>query len=63
MSAIRSDENEPIQVLFTMHDNMNLLDFAGPLEVLTHAQLDVSKPGNIPSTSPDHTTTQKDTLH
>jgi len=44
MSAIRSDENEPIQVLFTMHDNMNLLDFAGPLEVLSHAQHDFNNP-------------------
>jgi hypothetical protein len=45
MSAIRSDESEPIQVLITMHENMNLLDFAGPLEVLGHAQHDISNPG------------------
>ncbi|KIW57794.1 hypothetical protein PV05_02353 [Exophiala xenobiotica] len=44
MSAIREDVNEPIQVLMTMHDNMNLLDFAGPLEVLNHAQHDLNNP-------------------
>ncbi|KIW68293.1 hypothetical protein PV04_04249 [Phialophora macrospora] len=44
MSAIRSDESEPIQVLITMHENMNLLDFAGPLEVFTHAQHDINNP-------------------
>jgi hypothetical protein len=47
MSAIRSEENEPIQVLFTMHDNMNLLDFAGPLEVLNHTQHDFNNPGTL----------------
>lgn len=46
MSAIQdTDTNEPIQVLMTMHDNMNLLDFAGPLEVLTRAQHNFSNPG------------------
>ncbi|KAI1614765.1 class I glutamine amidotransferase-like protein [Exophiala viscosa] len=44
MSAIREETNEPIQVLITMHDNMDLLDFAGPLEVLTHAQHDFNNP-------------------
>ncbi|KAK5462986.1 hypothetical protein LTS15_002698 [Exophiala xenobiotica] len=44
MSAIREDVNEPIQVLMTMHENMNLLDFAGPLEVLNHAQHDLNNP-------------------
>jgi len=45
MSAIHdTDSNEPIQVLMTMHDNMNLLDFAGPLQVLTHAQHNFSDP-------------------
>ena len=47
MSAIRSEESEPIQVLFSMHDNMDLLDFAGPLEVLTHVQHDFSNPGKL----------------
>ncbi|KAG9776760.1 hypothetical protein ABEF95_009137 [Exophiala dermatitidis] len=45
MSAIReTDVDEPIQVLITMHDNMNLLDFAGPLQVLTHAQHNLNDP-------------------
>ncbi|KIW79617.1 hypothetical protein Z517_06230 [Fonsecaea pedrosoi CBS 271.37] len=45
MSAIQDTEtNEPIQVLITMHDGMDLLDFAGPLEVLTHAQYNASDP-------------------
>jgi len=45
MSAIQDTEaNEPIQVLITMHENMNLLDFAGPLEVLTYAQHNVNDP-------------------
>jgi len=43
MSAIQETEDsiEPIQVLFTMHNNMNALDFTGPLEVLTYAQYDI----------------------
>ncbi|KIX09088.1 uncharacterized protein Z518_00166 [Rhinocladiella mackenziei CBS 650.93] len=45
MSAIQDAEaNESIQVLITMHENMDLLDFAGPLEVLTHAQHNISDP-------------------
>ncbi|EXJ93579.1 hypothetical protein A1O1_01971 [Capronia coronata CBS 617.96] len=45
MSAIReTDVDEPIQVLITMHENMNLLDFAGPLEVLTRAQHNFDNP-------------------
>lgn len=64
MSAIReTDVDEPIQVLITMHDNMNLLDFAGPLQVLTHAQHNLNDPGmpntqcysqNAPVNSPIH---------
>jgi len=43
MSAIREEgaEAEPIRVLFTLHDNMNALDFVGPLEVLSSALHDV----------------------
>lgn len=39
MSAIRgdSDGHDSIQVLFTLHHNMNTLDFTGPLEVLSRA--------------------------
>ena len=53
MSAIQEsgDAAEPIQVLFTLHNQMNLLDFAGPLEVLSTASHNVSDPGpsSIPS--------------
>lgn len=47
MSALvdGGDAAEPIQVLFALHDQMNLLDFAGPLEVLNHALHNVSDPG------------------
>lgn len=42
MSAIREEgtEAEPIQVLYTLHHNMNALDFAGPLQVLQTALYD-----------------------
>ncbi|KAK5949819.1 hypothetical protein OHC33_009208 [Knufia fluminis] len=44
MSAIREEgaEAEPIRVLFTLHHNMNALDFVGPLEVLSSALHDVN---------------------
>lgn len=29
--------NEPVEVLFALHDGFNLTDFAGPLEVLASA--------------------------
>ena len=47
MSAIREsgDAAEPIQVLFTLHNQMNLLNFAGPLEVLNTALHNTSDPG------------------
>lgn len=43
MSAIREEgaDAEPIRVLFTLHHNMNALDFVGPLEVLASALNDV----------------------
>lgn len=48
MSAIRDNENfEPIQVLITLHDNMSLLDLAGPLQVLNHAQHDANDAGQL----------------
>ena len=52
MSAIREsgDAAEPIQVLFTLHDQMSLLDFSGPLEVLSNALHNKADPGK-PSTS------------
>lgn len=36
--------DEPIDVLFALHPSFNLLDFAGPLEVLTTALHDASDP-------------------
>lgn len=30
-------DNEPVDVLFALHDQFNILDFAGPLEVLNSA--------------------------
>lgn len=36
--------DEPIDVLFALHPKFNLLDFAGPLEVLTTALHDASDP-------------------
>lgn len=43
MSAIREEgaDADPIRVLFTLHHNMNALDFTGPLEVLASALNDV----------------------
>lgn len=49
MSAITDSQdglNEPIQVLITLHPSFDLLDFAGPLEVLTGAQHDPKDSGN-----------------
>ncbi len=37
--------DEPIEVLIALHDKFNLLDFAGPLEVLSHAQHDTKNKG------------------
>jgi transcriptional regulator GlxA family with amidase domain len=36
--------DEPIDVLFALHPKFNLMDFAGPLEVLTTAQHDFKDP-------------------
>lgn len=40
-----ADSNEPIEVLFALHEKFNLLDFAGPLEALTSALHDKNDPG------------------
>ncbi|KAF2403074.1 class I glutamine amidotransferase-like protein, partial [Trichodelitschia bisporula] len=42
MSAIADsrDQNEPIQVLFALHDGFDTLDFTGPLEILSQSQHD-----------------------
>ena len=34
-------DQEPIDVLFALHPKFNLVDFAGPLEVLAYAQHDL----------------------
>lgn len=39
--------DEPIEVLFALHPKFNLLDFAGPLEVLTTAQHDAQDPSEF----------------
>ena len=36
--------DEPIDVLFALHPKFNLMDFAGPLEVLTTALHDKQDP-------------------
>ena len=46
MSAIQDGEAEPVQVLVSLHDQMNLLDIAGPLEVMRSSLHDLSDPGN-----------------
>jgi hypothetical protein len=39
--------DEPIEVLFALHPKFNLLDFAGPLEVLTSSQHDAQDPSEF----------------
>ncbi|KAI0398537.1 class I glutamine amidotransferase-like protein [Xylariaceae sp. FL0594] len=38
--ATKTGTDEPVEVLFALHDKFDLLDFAGPLEVLTKALYD-----------------------
>ena len=47
MSAIQEtgDVAEPVQVLVTLHDQMNLIDVAGPLEVMSKSLHNLSDPG------------------
>lgn len=47
MSAIREEgaDAESIRVLFTLHHNMNALDFTGPLEVFASALNDIKDEG------------------
>lgn len=40
--------DEPIEVLFALHPNFDLMDFAGPLEVLTSALHEAQDPGELP---------------
>lgn len=47
MSALQNggENHEPINVLLALYDNLDALDFTGPLEVLTYAQHDPNKAG------------------
>lgn len=47
MSAIQEhgDTAEPVQVLVSLHDQMNLMDVAGPLEVMSKSLHNFSDPG------------------
>jgi transcriptional regulator GlxA family with amidase domain len=40
--------DEPIDVLFALQSGFNLMDFAGPLEVLTTALHDAQDPSESP---------------
>lgn len=42
-------DNEPVDVLFALHDKFDFLDFAGPLEVLTTALHDINDPCKHPA--------------
>lgn len=43
MSAVE-EGNPPIEVLFALHPNFNLMDYAGPLEVLHSAKHNFKDP-------------------
>lgn len=38
-------DNEPIDVLFALHEKFDIMDLAGPLEILSSAQHDPNNPG------------------
>lgn len=40
--------DEPIEVLFALHPKFNLMDFAGPVEVLTSCLHDAKDPSEWP---------------
>ena len=40
--------DEPIEVLFALHPKFNIMDFAGPLEVLATALHDAQDPSELP---------------
>ena len=46
MSAMTEtgDKDEPINLLFTLHEGFDTLDFAGPLEILKGARHDIKDP-------------------
>ncbi len=43
--AQKPSAEEPIEVLFVLHPKFDLMDFAGPVEVLTNALHDIKDPG------------------
>ncbi|KAF3921899.1 hypothetical protein ABW20_dc0100748 [Dactylellina cionopaga] len=46
MSAIADGPEEAIKVLITLHSNFDLVDFAGPVEVLSHTKHDLNDPNS-----------------
>lgn len=52
--------DEPIEVLFALHNKFNLLDFAGPVEVLTSALHDPKDPSE---SDPEHRSDFGQSLH
>ncbi|KAK6544287.1 hypothetical protein TWF694_000989 [Orbilia ellipsospora] len=46
MSAIVDGGEDPVKVLITLHPNFDLVDFAGPLEVLSHTKHDLNDPNS-----------------
>jgi transcriptional regulator GlxA family with amidase domain len=46
MAAVE-EGNPPIEVLFALHPNFNLMDYAGPLEVLHCAQHNIKDPSKM----------------
>ena len=46
--ATKANPEEPIEVLFVLQDKFDLMDFAGPLEVLTNALHDKSDASQLP---------------
>lgn len=44
-NAAAAADNEPVDVLFALHEKFDILDFAGPLQVLSQAQHDINNPG------------------
>lgn len=40
--------DEPVNVLMLLHDNFDLLDFAGPQETFSHTRQDIKDPNSVP---------------
>ena len=50
MAAVE-EGNPPIEVLFALHPNFNLMDYAGPLEAFHTAQHNFKDPSKMPDAS------------